>query len=307
MAREGAKKKDLEGVFPRHAPSADLIRNDPLGEVVGALEVPAFADREFARGPQRGGDLLGDLEVPPPAAAPPLHVEGAEGTLVADLTEQSVGDLGVLADEIAPPRVVMAILPAEREHRVELHRQPARLVPPVLEQGLAGLEQFLGQGRVETVDPGQRHDGVAAGAGDRDSVELEVAEAADDRVGGGTCAAPAPGGAFRHAGPLRPEKTAAGEREPTRGASGESLHVSVLEPRTALMVGQGPPYGRSEVGWALAHLQSMTPVSSGAGAGSASGGSALAGIRLHTCSDRAVMVSDGLTPRLALIMDPSMT
>ena len=61
-------------------------------------------------------------------------------------------------------------------------RDPARLVAPVLEQRLARLQQLLGERRVEALEPRQQHDGVAAGAGDRHGVELQVAEALDDRL-----------------------------------------------------------------------------------------------------------------------------
>jgi len=72
-------------------------RNHPFGEVIGALERSPFADCELARGPQRGGHLLGDLEVPPAAAAFALHVERAQRPLVADSAKEIGRDLGMLS------------------------------------------------------------------------------------------------------------------------------------------------------------------------------------------------------------------
>ena len=128
------------------------------------------------------------------------------------------GHLRVLADEIAPPRVVAEILAPKTEYRVELDRDPACLVAPVLEDRLSGLQEFFGEGRVEALEPGQEDDGVAAGAGDRDGVELEITEALDDPVRRSPRPLAAPRGAPGHPGPLRFEQAGAAQRQPPGGA-----------------------------------------------------------------------------------------
>jgi len=90
----------------------------------------------------------------------------------------------MLADQVAPPRVVLELLTAEGEERVELDRDPACLVAPILKDRLSRLEELLGELRVKAVETRVENDGVAAGAGNGNGVELEVAEALDDSVGG---------------------------------------------------------------------------------------------------------------------------
>jgi hypothetical protein len=130
----------------------------------------------------------------------------------------------VPADEVAPPRVVTEFLAPELEQRVELERHPARLVAPVLEDRLSGLQQLLAEGRIEAVEPGQQDDRMAAGAGHRHGVELQVAVALDDPVGRRPRSSAISGGTARQAGPLRLEQPAAGERQPPRRQDRYGLH-----------------------------------------------------------------------------------
>jgi len=118
---------------------------------------------------------------------------------------------------------VPELLAAKAEDRVELDRDPACLVPPVLEDRFSGIEKLLCEGRVEAVETGVKDDGVAAGAGDGDGVELEVAEAADDPMGGLAGALAAAGTAPRHAGPLGFEQPGPAQREPASGAGADFL------------------------------------------------------------------------------------
>ena len=87
----------------------------------------------------------------------------------------------MLGEQVAPPRVATEREAPEREHRIEVDRKPARLVAPVLEQRLAGLEQRFAERRIHAFQPRQQDQRMTAGAGDRHRVELEVAEAVDDR------------------------------------------------------------------------------------------------------------------------------
>ena len=72
-------------------------------------------------------------------------------------------------------------LAPELEERVELHRQPARLVPPIFEEGTAGPEKLFWDSRIETAKPREEDERVASESGNRNRVELEIAEVADDR------------------------------------------------------------------------------------------------------------------------------
>jgi len=113
----------------------------------------------------------------------------------------------------------------EVEDRVELDGDPARLVPPVLEQWFARLQQLLGKARVEASETREQHDRVAAGTGDGNRVELQVAEALDDAPRGRASAAAPAGRVFREPGPLRLEQAGAGEGQAPCGAKIERLHA----------------------------------------------------------------------------------
>ena len=119
--------------------------------------------------------------------------------------------------------MVAELLAPKTEHGVELDREPARLVPPVLEDRLAGLEELLGEGRVKAVEPGVKDDGVAARAGDRDGVELEVTKALDDASSRRPGAFPMTRSAPGHFGPLRFEEAGPTERQPPCGTDIDRL------------------------------------------------------------------------------------
>jgi hypothetical protein len=86
----------------------------------------------------------------------------------------------MLADDIAPPRMVDELAPPEVECRVEVEGQPARFVSPVLEHGRARLEEFLGDARIEPFQPGQQDDRMTARPRDGHGIELEITEAVED-------------------------------------------------------------------------------------------------------------------------------
>ncbi len=94
---------------------------------------------------------------------------------------------------------------------------------PVLEERLSELEELFGERRLEAVETGVENDGVAASAGDGDRVELEVAEASDDPMGGLAGALAAAGGAPRHVGPLRFEQPGPAQGESPSGAGGDDF------------------------------------------------------------------------------------
>src|SRR4051812_19146720 len=106
------------------------------------------------------------------------------------------------------------LTPAELEGRVQGHRDPARLVSPVFEDGRAGPEQLLAHARVETLEARKENDGVAPRAGDGHGIELQIAEAADDGEGGGKGGRAAAAGMPRQARRLGKEQAGAGKGQP---------------------------------------------------------------------------------------------
>ena len=81
-------------------------------------------------------------------------------------------------------------LSTEVEDGILLDRKPARLVPPVLEERFTRLQELFPERRVKAFETREQHDHVASRPGDRDGVELEVAEAPDHPVRGGPGAFP---------------------------------------------------------------------------------------------------------------------
>jgi hypothetical protein len=119
----------------------------------------------------------------------------------------------MLADEIAPPGVVAEVFAAESEGGKELYRNPARLVPPILEERLSGLEELFCESRLETLETGVEDDGVAAGAGDGDGIELEIAETLNDPLCRSSSALATSRSTTGHPGPLRFEETGPAQSE----------------------------------------------------------------------------------------------
>jgi hypothetical protein len=77
---------------------------------------------------------------------------------------------------------------------------------------------------IKSLEAREKHDGMAPGAGDRDGVELKVTEAPDNsmrRFAGPRRKARCPRG---KTGPLRFEKSGAGERQPPGFDSVDCLH-----------------------------------------------------------------------------------
>ena len=127
------------------------------------------------------------------------------------MTPDVAGNLRVPTDHVTPPGVAAVLPPAECKSRIELHRNPACFVSPVLKKRCAGLQQFLSQVRVEPLQSREKNNGVATCAGDRDGIELQVAKASDDLYGGplspltaapGWAGESSPGG-FEQAGPCQ--------------------------------------------------------------------------------------------------------
>ncbi len=216
---ERAQQENLEGVGARHLAAQDLGGDDALGKVVGPLEGAPLADRELAARPQRVGEPFGELEVPPPGAALALEVDRAQRSFGADALDDRGRVAAMLGEQVAPPRMATERQAPEREHRIELDRKPARFVAPVLEQRLAGLEQRLAERRIHAFEPRQQHQRVTAGAGDRDRVELEIAEAIDDLERGLARATAGPRGASRQRAGVGAQQARLGERR--AGGRGE--------------------------------------------------------------------------------------
>jgi hypothetical protein len=49
----------------------------------------------------------------------------------------------MLSHEVTPPRVARELSATKIEDRVQVQRQPAGLMPPILEERLAGAEEAL--------------------------------------------------------------------------------------------------------------------------------------------------------------------
>ena len=130
-ARRSASSPSAVG----QGPPAQLFRDHALREIVGALEVAALTDGELAARPQRRGDPLHHAEVPPSLARAslPLHVHGAERSFVANAAAEIARDLGMLADEVAPPGMAAELAAAELERGIQGQGDPARLVAPIFE------------------------------------------------------------------------------------------------------------------------------------------------------------------------------
>ena len=77
MPPKRLKKERLERFVLGKAALAKTLGYHPLLQIVPPLKVPPLADGELSREPKRHRDTLGDLEVPPSAASPALHVHGA--------------------------------------------------------------------------------------------------------------------------------------------------------------------------------------------------------------------------------------
>ena len=122
----------VAGRLVRHGRVEHLARKHPLGEVVRALEAAdPSGDHELAGVPERLEDHLRRLPVPHPAAALAVEVAGRQRAALADRREHLLGELGMLRDHVAAPRV-MACHP-EAEERPLLDRDETGLVRPVLE------------------------------------------------------------------------------------------------------------------------------------------------------------------------------
>ena len=223
VAFEGAQQQHLQALGLGQGPRPHACGNHPLDEVVRALEVAPFEDGQRPAGPQRRGHLLHGLQVPPPSPARALHVHRAQGALPGDALEQAFGHLRMRPQQIAPPGMDAELLPPELERGIEVEGQPAGLVAPVLEHGLAGLEQRLAQGGVHPLQAGHQHQGVAAGPGHRDGVQLQVAEPVEDLQGGGPCPLAAARGAGGQVGPFGLEKAGSGQGQAARGAGGDGF------------------------------------------------------------------------------------
>ena len=202
-----------------------------------------LADRQLTGGPQRGGHLLGDLEVPPAAAAPSLHVHRAQRPLVADAAAQvgrpppgarrpdrpTRGDAGTrLAAELERPGRARS---ASSSPRGPSTRRAAR-------RAAAAPRPSVGS------KPSRReseHDGVAARAGDGHGVELQVAEAPDHPVRRRRApAGPSPGrgGADRSSSGLsRPARASARRRADRRSTVSTACR---LTPGSAARAGRAP-------------------------------------------------------------------
>jgi len=62
----------------------------------------------------------------------------------------------------------------------ELERDPGDFVPPIFENRLAGTKELFTDLGTEPRNPREQNDGVASSPGDRNRVQLEVSEPADD-------------------------------------------------------------------------------------------------------------------------------
>ena len=92
----------------------------------------------------------------------------------------------------------------------------------------------LAEDRIEAIQPREEDDGVAARPGDRDGVELQVAEALDDGGGRGSGTSLATGRALRKPRPLRLEKTGPCQCEPAGFADAQGLHSRQVLPKSSV-------------------------------------------------------------------------
>ena len=149
--------------------------------------------------------------------------ERAQRPFVADAAAEVARDFGVLADEVAPPRMAAKLAAPELEGGIERERDPARLVAPVFEDRRARPQQLLPHARVQPLEARQEDDRVAARSRHGDGVELEVAEAADHGVHGGGGGRTAAARAARQARWLGGEEAGTGQGQAAGGTDAQGV------------------------------------------------------------------------------------
>lgn len=132
-----------------------LLRDYPLGQIVVRMEILSVVDGEIPAPPKAAQDTAGQRKAPVVAAGFVLEVGRAQRTFVANTLQDCVRFPPVLLEHAPPPRVLLFVLAAAKlENWVELHRNPARFVAPVLEERGFRTEQGLRQGGIEAGEPG---------------------------------------------------------------------------------------------------------------------------------------------------------
>ncbi len=142
--------------------------------------------------------------------------------------------------------MLLEFLAPETKRGVELDREPARFVSPVLEQRLSRREEALGDVGGEPIEPRVENDGVTSSAGDRHGVELKVAEPPDYIVRRDA----RPGIPFRSLRPLRDlprergpialEQSTASEREAAGLENGDALDDAAHDVTSSAEESRGP-------------------------------------------------------------------
>ena len=225
MTGESAQQQGVERFLDARAPGPDVGGDDPLDQVVRALEPSPLADREPSGRPQCLGHTPGELEVPPAGAAPALQVERTQRAFVLDAFQDGIRDSRVLVKHIAPPGMGPVALAPPPEAGVKRERHPARFVAPVLEQRRSRNEQRLAECGVEPAKPGSEHDGVGAGSAHRHGVELQVAEVLDNPMAAFPRLRRPGAGLVGEAVATRDEQTGRGEGKPPHPGDVERFAV----------------------------------------------------------------------------------